>query len=48
VLDEAGEKLFTIESKGMASWSWRRTIRDTSGSPLFDLRKIFVYGISNK
>jgi hypothetical protein len=48
VLDEAGGKLFTIESKGMASWSWRRTIRDTSDSPIFDLRKIFVYGIRNK
>jgi LURP-one-related len=39
VLDEAGEKLFTAASKGIASWSWRRTVKDASGSPLYDLRK---------
>lgn len=48
VLDEAGEKLFAIESKGIASWSWRRTIKDASGNTLLHLRKIFVYGIRNK
>lgn len=40
VLNEVGETLFTTESKGMASWSFRRTIKDASGSPIFDLRKI--------
>jgi hypothetical protein len=48
VLNEAGEKLFTAGSKGMASLSWRRTVKDASGSPLFDLRKIFGYAIKNK
>jgi hypothetical protein len=43
LLDEAGEKLFTAESKGIASWSWRRTVKDASGSHLFDLRKTVGY-----
>jgi hypothetical protein len=47
VLDEAGQKLFTVESPGMRSWSWRRTVKDASGSPIFDLRH-FGYGMKNK
>src|SRR6266536_4070324 len=47
VLDEGGEKLFTAESRGMASWSWRRTVKDVSVSPLFDLRRIVGYSIKN-
>jgi len=48
ILDEAGERLFTVESKGMASWSWRRTVKDAAGNHIFDLRKIIVYGVRNK
>jgi hypothetical protein len=44
VLNEAGETLFTVESKGIASLSWRRTVKDASGTPLFDLRKVNFYG----
>jgi len=47
VLDEAGQKLFTAEGKGMGSWSWRRTVKDASGRPLFDLRH-FGYTMKNK
>ena len=48
VLDEVGEKLFTAESKGVASWSWRRTVKDASGSPIFDLRKVLGSAIRYK
>jgi len=47
VFDEEGEKLYTAESQGMGSWTWRRRVKDASGSPIFDLRH-FGYGIRNK
>jgi len=47
VLGEAGEKIFTVESKGSGSLSWRRTVKDTSGNHLFDLRHI-AYTMKNK
>lgn len=47
VLDEAGQTIYTAEGKGMGSWSWRRTVKDASGRPLFDLRH-FGYGMKNK
>lgn len=37
VLGETGEKLFTVESKGLGSLTWRRTVRDISGDQIFDL-----------
>jgi len=43
VLDEAGETLFTVKSKGIASLSWRRTVKDASGPPIFDLRRVNFY-----
>ena len=48
VLEEGGEKLFTAESKGVASMSWRRTVKDASGSPLFELRKVAGYTFKTK
>lgn len=48
LLNTAGEKKFTVESKGAASWSWRRTVKDASGRPVFDLRKIFGYVVRNR
>ncbi|KAI9746226.1 MAG: hypothetical protein M1818_000907 [Claussenomyces sp. TS43310] len=47
VVGEAGQELFTAESKGMGSWTWRRTVKDVSGRPLFDLRH-FGYTMKNK
>jgi hypothetical protein len=44
VLDEAGSTPFKVESKGMASLSWRRTVKDASGTPIFDLRRVNLYG----
>lgn len=39
VLDlETGGTLFTVESKGLASMSWRRLVKDSMGTPLFELR----------
>jgi hypothetical protein len=35
-----GEKLFTVDSKGMGSFTWRRTLRDTSGNAILDLRHL--------
>lgn len=38
VRDEAGSEIFTGTGKPLgASWSWRRTIRGTSSTPLFDI-----------
>lgn len=36
--DATDQTLFTVESKGAASLSWRRSIFDGSGTKLFDLR----------
>ncbi|TVY16132.1 hypothetical protein LARI1_G006241 [Lachnellula arida] len=47
VLGEAGEKVFTVESKGSGSLSWRRTVKDASGAHIFDLRH-FGYAFKNK
>ncbi|RDL30742.1 uncharacterized protein BP5553_10087 [Venustampulla echinocandica] len=48
VLDETGKKLFTVESKPFASWSWRRTIKDISGIHIFDLREGMDNAIRHK
>jgi len=48
VLDEDGQELFTAESRGVGSWSWRRTVKSkTSGVPLFDLLHPGVLNIKN-
>jgi hypothetical protein len=45
VLDETGSTLFAVDSKGIiASLSWRRTVKDASGTPIFDLRRVSFYG----
>lgn len=41
VRDQSNELLFTVDSKGVKSMSWRRTVKDATGTPLFDLRKFF-------
>jgi LURP-one-related len=46
IRDESDELLFTVESKGAASWSWRRIVKDTTGTPLFHFRKFFNLGIN--
>ena len=38
VVDDAGQELFSAQSPGVKSWSWRRTVKGTSGLPLFELR----------
>lgn len=48
VRDQSNEILFTVETKGIASASWRRTVKDATGTPLFDLRKFFKYGVNRK
>ncbi|TVY51649.1 hypothetical protein LCER1_G007037 [Lachnellula cervina] len=47
VLSEAGEQIFTVESKGSGSLSWRRTVKDASGAHVFNLRH-FGYAFKNK
>lgn len=47
MLGEAGETLYTITSKGAGSLTWRRSITDSSGIHLFDLRH-FGYAMKNK
>lgn len=47
VLDETDHILFTAESKGATSLSWRRTVLDASGRALFDLRHL-GYTLKNK
>jgi hypothetical protein len=38
-VDEKDQELFIGGGPGpMKSWSWRRQVKDTSGSPIFDLR----------
>lgn len=44
--DSTGQPLLTVESKGAKSLSWRRTILDPSGHPLFDFRH-FGYAMKN-
>ncbi|KAI4842263.1 hypothetical protein E4T44_07408 [Aureobasidium sp. EXF-8845] len=47
ILDDAsGETLFTVESKGASSLSWRRTVLTPDGTKLFDLRH-FGYAMKN-
>ncbi|OKL64387.1 hypothetical protein UA08_00958 [Talaromyces atroroseus] len=46
VRDESDELLFTVESKGVASMSWRRIVKDATGTPLFHFRKFFNYGVN--
>jgi hypothetical protein len=47
ILDDAsGEPLFTVQSKGAASLSWRRTVFSADGTKLFDLRH-FGYAMKN-
>ncbi|EEA21741.1 hypothetical protein TMatcc_008836 [Talaromyces marneffei ATCC 18224] len=48
VRDQSNELLFTVESKGVNSMSWRRTVKDVTGTPLFQLRKLFKYGVDRK
>jgi hypothetical protein len=48
VRDESDELLFTVESKGAASMSWRRIVKDATGAPLFHFRKSFKYGVNRK
>lgn len=48
VRDQSNQVLFTVESKGLASASWRRTVKDATGTPLFDLRKFFKNGVNRK
>lgn len=48
VRDDSDQLLFTVESKGMASFSWRRIVKDATGTPLFHFRKIFKYGVNRK
>ncbi|KAK8211295.1 hypothetical protein M8818_003262 [Zalaria obscura] len=44
----AGAALFTVTSKGMGSYSWRRNVRDAAEErPLFDLRHT-GFGMINK
>ncbi|KAK0120341.1 hypothetical protein ONS95_011746 [Cadophora gregata] len=38
ITDSSGQELFSAESPGIKSWSWRRTVKGTSGLPLFELR----------
>lgn len=48
VLDtSSGSTLYTITSKGAASFSWRRSVSDSSGTHLFDLRHL-GYAMKNK
>lgn len=47
VVDDAGRTLFTVESKGASSLSWRRTVLDSYGHHIFDLRH-FGYAMKNK
>lgn len=45
VIGEAGETLFTIESPGWSSYSWRRAVRDASGRQIFELRRYCLLGV---
>jgi len=47
ILGEADEKMFTVESKGSGSSSWRRTVKDASSAHIFDLQH-FGYAFKNK
>lgn len=48
VRDESDELLFTVESKGVVSFSWRRIVKDATGTPLFHFRKFFNYGVNRR
>ncbi|PCG96275.1 Hypothetical protein PENO1_030990 [Penicillium occitanis (nom. inval.)] len=48
VRDQSNDILFTVDSPGIKSISWRRTVKDATGAPLFDLRKFFNYGVNRK
>jgi hypothetical protein len=46
VLTSTGTPLFTITGKGSGSFTWQRTIHDTAGVAIFDLRHP-NYGMKN-
>lgn len=48
VLEEDGDKLFTAESRGAPSLTWPRAIKDSSGNPILELRKIPNWTLKNK
>jgi LURP-one-related len=47
ILSSAGDTIYTVSSKGAASFSWRRTVVDSTGEQVFDLRHL-GYAMKNK